>query len=312
MTALLRRHLEDYLKLRRSVGFKLDRTEKLLGLFLDHLEVHGQVRITTEAAITWASQSETASTNWWAHRLSVVRNFARHLHAIDPVHEVPPPGVFPTEPARAVPYIYSEAEISALTAAAGRLVSPLRAATYETLIGLLTITGLRIGEALALDRDDVDLAAGVLRVRDSKFGKSRHVPIHASTVDALVAYGRRRDELCPSPRHRSWFVSLAGTRLHYCSVHRTWLSLVDAAGLTPRSRSCRPRPHDLRHRFAALTLLGWYRDGLDVQAHLPLLSTYLGHTNPAQTYWYLTGTPELLGIVADRLDGAASNREARS
>jgi integrase len=168
----------------------------------------------------------------------------------------------------------------------------------------LAVTGLRIGEALRLDRDDVDLAAGVLRVRETKFGKSRHVPIYASTVAALAAYRRRRDNLCPRPRVRSWFVSTTGTRLLYCGVHRTWLGLVEAAGLTPRSGACRPRPHDLRHRFAVMTLLGWYRDGLDVQARLPLLSTYLGHTHPQNTYWYLTGTPELLTIVAARLDDA--------
>jgi integrase len=305
MTVVLRKQLDDYLRIRRSVGFKLDRTEKLLAQFLDYLDAHDHARVTTEAAICWARQtSPAAGTNWWAQRLSVVRTFARHLHAIDPVHEVPPPGVFPTRPNRAVPYIYTDAEIIALMGAARELASPLRATTYETLIGLLAVTGLRIGEALRLDRDDVDLAAGVLRVRETKFGKSRHVPIHASTVAALAAYRRRRDNLCPRPRVRSWFVSTTGTRLLYCGVHRTWLGLVEAAGLTPRSGACRPRPHDLRHRFAVMTLLGWYRDGLDVQARLPLLSTYLGHTHPQNTYWYLTGTPELLTIVAARLDDA--------
>lgn len=305
MTAALRQHLEDYLRIRRSVGYKLDRTEKLLAQFLDYLDAHDHTRITTEAAISWASEtSPAAGTNWWAQRLSVVRTFARHLHAIDPVHEVPPPGVFPTRPNRAVPYIYTNAEITALMGAARQLASPLRATTHETLIGLLAVTGLRIGEALRLDRDDVDLAAGVLRIRDTKFGKSHHVPVHASTVAALADYGRRRDELCPRPRDPSWFVSTAGTRLLYCNVHLTWLGLVRAAGLTPRAGACRPRPHDLRHRFAVTTLQGWYRDGLDVQARLPLLSTYLGHTHPANTYWYLTGTPELLTIVAARLDHA--------
>jgi integrase len=309
MTAVLRQQMEDYLRIRRSVGFKLDRTEKLLGQFLDHLDANGQTRVTTDAAIAWASEtSPAAGLNWWAHRLSVVRTFARHLHAIDPVHEVPPPGVFPSRPNRAVPYIYTDDEIAALLAAARQLTSPLRAVTHETLIGLLTATGLRIGEALRLDRDDVDLDTGVLRIRDSKFGKSRHVPVHASTVAALADYARRRDQLCPTARDPSWFISTAGTRLLYCNVHLTWLGLVDAAGLTPRSKTCRPRPHDLRHRFAVVTLLGWYRDGLDVQARLPLLSTYLGHTHPAHTYWYLTGTPELLAIIAGRLDEAEQAR----
>lgn len=313
MTATLRQHLEEYLRIRRSVGYKLDRTEKLLGQFLDHLDAHDHSRITTETAIAWASEtSPAAGTNWWAHRLSVVRTFARHVHTIDPAHEVPPPGVFPSRPNRAVPYIYTDAEITALMAAARQLASPLRATTHETLIGLLAVTGLRIGEALRLDRSDVDLAARVLQVNESKFGKTRHVPIHASTADALVDYGRRRDQLCPTPRDPSWFISTAGTRLLYCNVHLTWLGLVAAAGLAPRSGTCRPRPHDLRHRFAVVTLQGWYRDGFDVQAHLPSLSTYLGHTHPANTYWYLTGTPELLAIIAARLDNADTNRRARS
>lgn len=309
MTAELRRHVTEYLAIRRSVGFKLDRTEKLLGLFCDYLDTHGQDRITTDTAIAWAKDtSPTAGTNWWAQRLSVVRSFARHLHAIDPAHEVPPPGVFPTRPNRAVPYVYTDAEIASLMAAARGLACPLRAVTHETLIGLLAVTGMRIGETLRLDRGDVDLSAGLLRIRESKFGKSRHVPIHASTVDALARYARRRDRLGPTPRDPAWFISTAGTRLLYCNVHLTWLKLVETAGLAPRSKSCRPRPHDLRHRFAVVTLQDWYRQGLDVQARLPLLSTYLGHTNPAHTYWYLTGTPELLGIIAARLDTADQAR----
>jgi len=302
MTATLDQHLHDYLTIRRSVGFKLDRTEKLLGQFLDHMNDHNLTRITSEAAITWASTPEAADTNWWAQRLSVVRGFARHLHVIDPAHELPPPGVFPTRTNRAVPYIYTDAEILALMAAAARLRSPLRATTHETLIGLLAVTGLRIGEALSLDRSDFDPVAGVLHVRNSKFNKSRHVPIQASTADALAAYGQRRDNLCPTPVDPALFLSTAGTRLLYCNFHHTWLGLIKAAGLPARSGSCRPRPHDLRHRFAVVTLQGWYRDGIDVQANLPLLSTYLGHTDVAHTYWYLTGTPELLAIIADRLD----------
>lgn len=170
------------------------------------------------------------------------------------------------------------------------------------------MTGLRIGEALRLDRDDVDLVAGVLRVRDSKFGKSREVPLHASTVDALAAHARVRDRLCPRPVDPSFFVSTAGTRLLYCGAHLAWLDLVRRAGLQPRSAKCRPRPHDVRHSFAVRTLLGWYRDGADVAACMPLLSTYLGHVHPANTYWYLSAAPELLSLVAARLDAASGAR----
>lgn len=304
----LHEELDRYLVIRRAVGFKLARAELLLADFLRYLDAAGAEAITTEHALVWATLPPNGATSWWAQRLSVVRTFARHLHAIDPVHEVPPPGLVPARSHRAVPYLYSDDDITALMAAAGQLRSPLRAATIQTIIGLLTVSGLRIGEALRLDRDDVDLAAGVLHIRQSKFGKSRQVPLHHSTLDALATYARRRDQLCPRPQDPAFFVSLAGTRVLYCNFHLAWLDLVRQAGLKPRSPRCRPRPHDLRHGFAVRTLLGWYRDGVDVAASMPLLSTYLGHVHPANTYWYLSAAPELLVLVAARLDAADGAR----
>lgn len=301
----LHTELDRYLAIRRALGFKLARAELLLAQFLRYLETIGADTITTENAMAWAMLPANGSSSWWGQRLSVVRAFARHLHVIDPVHEVPPAGLLPARSPRAVPHLYSDADIAALMAAARQLRSPLRAATFETLVGLLAVSGLRIGEALRLDRDDVDLDDGVLHVRQTKFGKSREVPLHASTAAALAAYARRRDELCPRPRHPSFFVSVAGTRVLYCNFHLGWLDLVHRAGLQRRSATCRPRPHDARHSFAVRTLLGWYRDGVDVGAHLPLLSTYLGHVHPANTYWYLSAAPELLALVAARLDAAA-------
>ena len=180
----------------------------------------------------------------------------------------------------------------------------LRQATYRTLIGLLAVTGMRVGEAIRLDRDDVDLAHGVLTVRDTKFGKSRELPVHPSTVKALRDYARERDRLCPEPATSAVLVSQAGTRLLYCAVHSTFKQLRDHAGLRPRSVTCRPRIHDFRHRFAVQTLLDWYRSGADVQPRMPLLSTYLGHTRPSDSYWYLTAAPELLELAADRLQRA--------
>lgn len=297
----LRAELDNYLAVRRAVGFKLHRTELLLADFIGYLEDHQSGTITTDRALAWASLPPNGSSGWWGQRLSAVRAFARHLHAIDPRHEVPPTGLWPAKSHRATPYLYSDADIAALMAAAHEFRSPLRAATFETLVGLLAVTGLRIGEALRLDRDDVDLDDGVLRVREAKFGKSRNVPLHRSTVGALAGYARRRNELCPRPRDPSFFVSTVGTRLLYCNAHLGWLDLVRRAGLTPRSAQCRPRPHDLRHSFAVRTLLGWYRDGSDVQTRMPLLSTYLGHVHPANTYWYLSAAPELLALVAARL-----------
>lgn len=298
----LRTALKNYLTIRRAMGFKLERAGRLLADFVGYLENTGTDTITTEAALAWATMPAKGASSWWGQRLSVVRGFARHLHAIDPVHEVPPTDLVPARSHRATPFLYSDADIAALMAAARGLRSPLRAVTFETLVGLLAVTGLRIGEALRLDRDDVDLLEGVLLIRNSKFGKSREVPLHATTVEALDDYAHRRDRLCPRPAAPAFFVSTAGTRLLYCNAHSAWLDLVRRAGLKRRSASCRPRPHDLRHSFAVRTLLGWYRDGLDVQARMPALSTYLGHVHPANTYWYLSAAPELLSLVATRLD----------
>jgi integrase len=298
----LRHALDDYLALRRSLGYKLERAGRLLADFVGHLETAGADTITMDAALSWATRPRDADSSWWAHRLSVVRVFARHVHAIDPVHEVPPAGLLPPRKNRATPYLYSSTDIVALMTAARSLRSALRAATFETLVGLLAVTGVRIGEALRLDRGDVDLDEGVLQIRDTKFGKSREIPLHCSTTEALAAYVRHRDRLCPRPVDQAFFVSTTGTRLLYCNVHATWLKLVRRAGLGPRSASCRPRPHDLRHSFAVRTLLGWYQDGIDVQARMPALSTYLGHVHPANTYWYLSSAPELLNLAAARLE----------
>jgi integrase/recombinase XerD len=205
---------------------------------------------------------------------------------------------------RAIPYLYAPEEITALIDAAGQLQPPLLAANYQTLIGLLSVTGLRLGEALRLDRADVDDRHQLLRVLDSKFGKSREVVLHASTMRALDEYARLRDRRFPQPRCEAFLVSLRGTRLRKNCVHHMFARLVGTAGLKPRSPGCRPRLHDFRHGFAVRTLLEWYRDGLDVQARLPLLSTYMGHVNPASTFWYLTAAPELLAVVADRLDSS--------
>jgi len=297
----LRQSLIDYLKIRRALGYKLERAEKLLGQFLDHLDQLGEERVTLENATSWVTLPATGSGHWWAFRMSAVRSFASYLHALDPVHEVPPADLFPDRVHRAVPYLYSEKEIVALMTAAGSLRLPLRQATYRTLIGLLWVTGMRVGEAIRLDRGDVDLKHGVLTVRQSKFGKTRELPLHTTTVNALRAYLRLRDRLCSQTSTDAALISPAGTRLIYGNVHSTFRQLRSQAGLQPRSPSCRPRIHDVRHTFAVRTLLDWYRQEYEVQPRLPLLSAYLGHVHPKDTYWYLQASPELLQIAADRL-----------
>jgi integrase len=210
--------------------------------------------------------------------------------------------LLPRPPARAVPYLYRDAEVEAIMAAARALPTPLLAHTYEALIGLLAVSGIRIGEAIALRRDDVLLDEACLRVIEGKFGKSREVPLARSSVEALRRFAEARDALCPAPRHDAFFCSTAGTRLIYAVVQLTFSRLCQKAGVVALSAACRPRLHDFRHRFAVATLVAWEEAGADVGALLPLLSTVMGHVNPASTYWYLTATPELMAPVAARLE----------
>jgi integrase/recombinase XerD len=298
----LREALADYLALRRSLGYALARDEKLLNQFIDWLDEHGHDRITVDAALGWVRSPQVAGASWLRMRMRVVRGFAGWLHTIDPAHEVPPPGLVPGRVDRAVPYLYSEADIAALMAAAAQLQTPLRRATITTLIGLLVVTGMRLGEVIGLDDTDFDPPQALLTVRKAKLGKHRLLPLQPSTVTAITAYRRLRDQSIPHQASAALLVSQAGTRLLNYNVGQTFAGLARDAGLVPRSPRCRPRPHDLRHTFAVNTLLDWYRDGGDVAARLPLLSTYLGHVAPANTYWYLEATPELLGQAVDRLD----------
>jgi site-specific recombinase XerD len=293
--------LERYLELRRQMGFKLRRAEKLLRQFVAYCEAQGIEVVTAAVALRWATLPERPSPAWVSMRLQVVRGFARHLSLVDERHQMVPTWLVPARPTRATPYLYSEQEVAALMAAARWLGSPMRQASYAAIVGLLWATGMRVGEAFTLDTADVDLSGGVLTVRDAKFGKTRELAVHQTTTDALDAYLQRRRRLCPQPTSPAFFLSAAGTRVRYDNFHLGFQQLVHRAGLKARSAHCRPRPHDLRHSFAVRTLIDWYRDGADVEAMLPRLSTYLGHIHPAHTYWYLSAAPELLGQAAERL-----------
>jgi integrase/recombinase XerD len=300
----LRVALADYLKLRRGLGYGLRRDEKLLMQFLDHLEQRDLTSFTVDDALAWAKLPEPASPGWLGMRLSAVRSFAAYLHTLDPAVPVIPPGLLPGRGRRAVPYLYSDRDLTALLRETATLKTPLRTATMRTLIGLLAVTGIRLGEALSADDEDFDAQSGVLLVRHGKFGKQRLLPLHPSTVTALNAYRELRDAWFLTPASPALLVSQAGTRLLIFNVGLTFARLARRAGLVPRSPSCRPRPHDLRHTFAVRTLLGWYRDGGDIDARLPLLSTYLGHVSPKNTYWYLDAAPELMAQAAQRLQAA--------
>ncbi len=316
-TPTLRQHAEEYLAMRRRLGFKITSFGHKLLSFVDYLERHGLTRVTTEAAVAWAMTTPRSSDEvHWSRRLMVVRSFARHLQVLQPTTEVPPDDVLPHHYRRITPHLFTPDELAALLAAADGLRPALRAHTWHTLLALLAVTGMRTSEACGLDRVDVDLAEEVLTVRDTKFGKSRQVPIHPSTATALAAYARHRDHVLPTSRTSTtprtsrtaaFLVSTRGTRLDAHHLPHTFTTLSDAAGLrtiTPDGtrRPRQPRLHDLRHTFATATLLDWYRGGVDVQAQLPLLTTYLGHADPKSTYWYLSGAPELLALAAARLE----------
>ena len=301
--------MANYLALRRAMGYRMARPEKLLGQFLDFLHSHRQTRITVAAALDWARLPASAKTsNWWAYRLSAVRGFATYLHALDTTHEVPATDLLPQRTHRACPYLYSDTDIAALIAATSTLRTPLRRATLATLIGLLAVTGMRVGEAIALDRGDIDLDSARLVVRHGKFDKARQLSLHSSSVDALHRYTVLRDRSTPPAGTSAFFVSLAGTRLLYCNVQHAFHRLVRLAGLTPRSPSCRPRIHDLRHSFAVASMLDAYRAGEDGQTRLTLLSTWLGHVHPANTYWYLSASPELMAVAGQRLEAHLAGR----
>ena len=298
----VRAAMEDYLRIRRRLGFEMPQDGRLLEGFVDFLEQAGAERITTELALGWARKPADAHPPRWRQRLRVARGFARHLATIDPASEVPSPDLLPGHRPRIAPYIYADSEIAALMDAARGLRPPLRAARHATLIGLLAVTAMRPGEAVALDRDDVDLRHGVVHVRAGKQKKQREVPLHASTVGALRDYARLRDAGCPTPSTPAFFISARGRRMARSELNQTFTRLIREAGLEGRGARRRPRPHDLRHSLAVRTLLGWLQAGDDVDRLMPLLSTYLGHVDPASTYWYLEAVPELLEVISRRLE----------
>jgi integrase/recombinase XerD len=300
----LRDSVESYIALRRSLGFKLREPSRLLRHFVSFLEEQGITHITTKLALRWAQQPDAVQPAYWAKRLGVVRQFAKHCSATDPNTEVIPLGLLPHRYRRRAPYLYTEDEISRLIRAARQLpsVTGLRGWTYSTLLGLLAVSGIRSSEVLALDRDAVNLSEGVLTILRTKFGKSRFVPLHSSAIQALRNYAQRRDRLLQRPSSPAFFLSERGRRVNTDILHQTFHELSTQIGLHASNNRPRPRLHDFRHCFAVRTLLGWYRSGQDVERLMPLLSTYLGHTHVADTYWYISAAPELLAYAGARLE----------
>ena len=307
----LREHAGEYLAMRRALGFSLTTFGIRLDSFITWLEKNGDTVITADAAIAWATATRSGSTDpaYLARRLDVARIFARHRQVLDPATEIPPMDVLSRRYRRITPHLYPPAELVAILQAAGELPPPLRGATWQTLLSLLAATGMRVSEACRLDREDAGLDAGVLTIRDSKFGKSRDVPLHPTAVTALRGYEQIRDGLCPAPVTTAFFISTRGTRIDSRNMPHVFARLTEAAGITPAAGRRRPRIHDIRHSFTVTTLLDWHRDGADVQARLPLLSAYLGHVDPKSSYWYMTASPELLALAAARLSHAFGGQQ---
>ena len=294
--------LDDYLRLRRLLGYKLERVGQVLADFVAFSEDAGADHIDTDVAVSWALRSPNPDSSWRAGRLGAVRGFARYLHALDPRHDVPPPRLISRGVGRPAPWIFTNDQVIELMSAARRLRSPLQAATLETVVGLLWTTGLRVGEAVRLNNNDLDMTAGVLTVQDSKNGRSRVVPIDPSTINALGTYIVSRDRLRPDATSNSLFVSTVGRRLRTGNLGVAFGSVVALAGLPARHDRVGPRLGGLRHSFAVQTLIEWHNANLDVGSLMPRLSTYMGHVNPASTYWYLSASPELLAAAAARLN----------
>jgi integrase len=297
--------LSDYIAIRRSLGFQFRLPASCLRNFVAFLQAEGASYITTELALRWATHPEKAQPSTWDWRLSMVRRFAKWHHGVDPRTEVPAETILRHRYRRKTPHIYSDDEITRLLRRAEQLPSSngLRAHTYTTLFALVAVSGMRINEAVGLDRQDVDLDQGILTIRRTKFGKSRHVPVHPSTVMALKKYADKRDRIFPTPRTVAFFVSDRGTRITDCMARYTFAKISQQLGIRPKAtgHGRGPRLLDMRHRFAARTLINWYRAGLDVERELPKLATYLGHVHINETYWYLEAVPELLQLATNRL-----------
>lgn len=300
----LRETVERYLRIRRSLGFKMKAEEHRLLRFTEYLEEQRCDHITTRLTVEWATLPKACNPACWGSRYCTVRRFARFVRALDPRTEILPSGVLTSRYRRKAPHIYSAEEIVGLLEAAKQSRSPKRlwGWTFSTIFGLMAATGMRVCEIVLLDREDIDLGEGVIRVRETKFRKSRLVPIHPTVVKALRQYVRIRDRTCPQVQCRSFFVTEMGKRPTAKHMGKKFLALARKIGLRGPNGTAGPRLHDLRHTFAVRTMINWYRSGANVDACLPRLSTYLGHLDAAQSYWYVSAIPELLGLAVQRLD----------
>ena len=304
--------VQEYLEFKRSCGYQLETPGKELMLFARYAALVGhQGPLTTELVVKWAKLPQDADPCYWAYRYNIVRRFAEYRFLFDPATEVPPKDLLGPSKRHLPPHIYSTGEIEAFLQAASQLAptNGLHPRTYVTLFGLLISTGLRISEALNLSRQDADLRTGILTIRETKFRKSRLVPVHPSTLHALRRYSKFRDSYLSGTKSKIFFLSEKGTPLNYRGVLYIFLKL--SRKLDWRDREKKPRIHDFRHTFAVRRLLKWYEEGVNLDQKILALSTYLGHTQVTDTYWYLSAVPELLAIVSDKFEKFAIKERRR-
>jgi len=304
--------VQEYLKFRRSCGYQLEAPGKELMLFARYAALTSHKGpLTTELAVRWAKLPQDANPRYWATRYEIVRRFAEYRFLFNPATEIPPKGLLGPSKRRLSPHIYSDEEIAALLQAASRLTPSdgLHPRTYVTLFGLLVSTGLRISEALNLSHKDADLNTGVLTIKETKFRKSRLMPVHLSTLQALRHYSKLRDSYHPGARSKTFFLSEKGTPLNYRGVLYIFIKLSRKLGW--RDRDKKPRIHDFRHSFAVRRLLKWYKEGANLDQKILALSTYLGHVQVTDTYWYLSAVPELLAVVSEKFENFATEERRR-
>ncbi|MDR0782297.1 MAG: tyrosine-type recombinase/integrase [Propionibacteriaceae bacterium] len=307
----LRVLLDGYLSTRRALGFKLAAPAKALHGFVSWMEEAGEPTISHDLAVAWASQFSRSTV---LERLNYVKQFAEHVAWFDPGTEIPVLDGRRYGSHRARPLIFTDAQINALLAAAGRLTPHVRAVTWRTLLGLLTVTGLRISEARNLEDDDITLdesddGSGWARITDTKFGKSRMVPLHKSTMTAIRRYQRLRDKAFPTRKTMAVFVAGRGTKIAVSTAGNTFREIREMAGLAGSSTEPAARLHDFRHSFATNTLTRHIRAGGDVDQMMPVLSAWLGHVGPEATYWYLSNTPELAVALAERVQSDGGDHD---
>lgn len=311
MNGELRRRAEEYLQMRRGLGYELQRPGRLVRQFADHCDAAGITRVTTQAALDWAMLPQEV-TSWYRWlRLSAVRGFATYLHAFDPAHQIPPADLLPCRQQRPTPYLLLADAIGALMAAAATLRPALHAATYQTLIGLMAVTGIRPCEVIRMDDEDLEPSARIMTVH-GKNHKDRTILLHPTTLVVLTDYARLRDEVFGHRIDPSFFVNTRGTRMSPDRTREVFAGLVNKAGLTPLSPTCRPTLNSLRHSFAVTTLIRWFDNDTDIETNLPALSNWMGHKKPRSTYWYLQAVPELLQAADDHMTRVAAQQASAS